>query len=381
MKRRFAWAAFFAICLLLIGLWQGRYHSVPLDSITPRHSATTEPRLNASNGLVVSGGSLGSNGTGAQAPLANIVTQPTNLVGNNSVPKPAVATNDLASRQNQKAKAWVTQQNGKINFWGRVLDQDDHPLSEVTVVMKVRRFRLTPAGADFPEFVAKTDADGRFRFLDATGDTMSIASLTKPGYRLAMEDQRRSMAYQYHNLSVTFVPDPANPEVFHLYKEKGAEPMIHYKLWGKIPVDGTPSDFDLRLGKQIPSGGDLQIAMVRDPMSIKRIPRKNYYGWRLRFSMPGGGIQQRKDHFGFEAPQEGYLESIEFGQAVDDPQWSSDFEGEFYFRTRDGRFGRIQCNIGTDYQPPPCGMLAYGYINPSGSRNLEYDSRNRVMPR
>ena len=296
-------------------------------------------------------------------------------------PKVGAATNDPAAPQHKKAKAWLNQQNGKINFWGRVVDQEEHPVSGVRVMMKVRSWRLVPAGADFPEFVTTTDADGRFQFLNATGDTMSIASVIKPGYRLSLEDQRRSMAYQYHNLSVTFVPDPAKPEVFHLYKEKGAEPMMHYTLYGKIPVDGTPSEFDLRLGKQIPMGGDLQIAMVRDPMTIKRVNRKNYYAWRLRFSMPGGGIQQRKDHFGFEAPQEGYLDSVEFEQAIDDLHWMSTFEAEFYFRTRDGRYGRIQCRIGTDYQPPPCGMLSYGYFNPSGSRNLEYDSKQRIWPR
>lgn len=171
--------------------------------------------------------------------LTNVISPgtPTSVVHNLS---------DPMDRLNKKAHAWVAQQNGKINFWGRILDQDEHPLSDVRVVMKVRRWRLAPAGADFPEFVTTTDADGRFQFLDASGDTMSINSLTKPGYRLSMEDQRRSMAYQYHNLSVTFIPDPSKPEIFHLYREKGAEPMILHDLRGRIPVDGTPIEFDLR---------------------------------------------------------------------------------------------------------------------------------------
>ena len=284
-------------------------------------------------------------------------------------------------RLSKKAHAWVAQQNGKINFWGRILDQDEHPLSDVRVVMKVRRWRLAPAGADFPEFVTTTDADGRFQFLDASGDTMNIDSLTKPGYRLSMEDQRRSIAYQYHNLSVTFSPDSSKPEIFHLYREKGAEPMIWHDLRGRIPVDGTPIGFDLRHGKQVTNGGDFQIFMVRDPATIVRANRKNYYGWRIRFAVPGGGIQERRDHFGFEAPGDGYLDSMEFGQALDDPQWTAKFKAEFYFRTRDGLYGRIQCDINTDSQPPPCGFSAYCYLNPSGSRNLEYDSMKRIIPR
>lgn len=381
MKARHVLATITILCLILIGLWISRPTLSRVESDDLRHSVAAMPSSSMSNGSAIFGGSTAPGALVPQASVPSGGSQSPNLASNRSAPQSVNGIGNPSLRPDQKAKAWFAQQNGKINFWGRVVDQDDQPLQDVRVVMKVRRWRAVPAGAEFPEFVTTTDLNGRFQFLDVSGDTMSIASLTKHGYRLSMEDQRRSMAYQYHNLSVTFVPDQSNPEVFHLYKEKGAEPMVYLEIRGPIPVDGTPSEFELNRGKIVASGGDLQIRMVRDPIEINRSLRKNYYGWRIRIAIRGGGIQERKDHFGFEAPGGGYSDSLEFGQAASDPNWTRRWEGEFYFRTSNGLYGRIKASVNTDYQPPPCGLFAYCYLNPSGSRNLEYDSMKRIMPR
>ena len=386
MKRKLLVLAFALLLLVGAGLWLELGKRSPPSPDTDMGSPTTSASNSSANlGPTLQRAPAVQNHSGGneKAPNAGAVgvLRHTNNATMPSGAGPSVPT-DVAKLREQKARAWISQKNGKIDFWGKVVDQDESPLGEVSVMMSVRQWRLLPPGADYPKFSTKTDAAGNFRFLNVTGDTMTIETVAKEGYSLSPEDKRRAIAYPYHGLAVTFVPNADQPEVFRLRKQKGAEPMIHHER-GRyaIRVDGTPIQFDLRTGKKVANGGDFTIALIRDPETVVPAAGKSrYYSWRLILSAPGGGVIFRRDHFGYEAPADGYLESVETGQTTDDPKWSQYWNGEIYCRNRAGQFCRLLVVAGTAGPADACLTGFECFLNPSGSRNLEFDSRLKIIP-
>ena len=82
-----------------------------------------------------------------------------------------------------------------------------------------------------------------------------------------------------------------------------------------------------------------------------------------------------------KAPPDGY-QSIRVVMRANDPKWTSSMDRSYYFF--DGKnYGRLKIALEANCQPPPCYFNIEAYLNPSGSRNLEYDrekSKTIVAP-
>jgi|GEM_PF-824770 len=287
------------------------------------------------------------------------------------------------ARRIDTAAAFLNQKNGRIDFWGLVVDQDDKPLQGVEIAMHVRQWKLgLGLDANFPKFTRQTDAQGQFSLLDTAGDGLTIDAVRAPGYRWSPEAQNGARSFAYYGSPLIFTPDARNPVVIRLWKTKGAAALIYHDRIrdARLPVDGTPIRVDLMAGKRVEHGGHLEIQLVRDPKDVWG-NKRNGFSWRTEISVPGGGLQWREDVFGYEAPHDGYVPTLVMGQEANDPAWKSRIQGQFYFRTVEGYYGRIEFQQNTDSQPPPCGFYMTCYLNPSGSRNLEYDSSLRIDPR
>ena len=95
---------------------------------------------------------------------------------------------------------------------------------------------------------------------------------------------------------------------------------------------------------------------------------------------PGGGVIETNDEQMYSAPTEGYQSKVLMHMAADDPQWTDMKTVNVYLQLNSGKYyGRVQLvfNVGSDRQTTPFSLLSF--INPSGSRNLEYDSLQDVM--
>jgi hypothetical protein len=57
-----------------------------------------------------------------------------------------------------------------------------------------------------------------------------------------------------------------------------------------------------------------------------------------------------------------------------DENWTPDFIISFYFKSR-GNFGRVTLEFRTGSDKATTGFSYHSLINPTGSRNLEYDYR------
>jgi hypothetical protein len=157
-----------------------------------------------------------------------------------------------------------------------------------------------------------------------------------------------------------------------MLKLRGSEPLIKtsYPVGiGQITQlyhDGTPVELDLLKGTQVPSGtGQLKLEFWRD------ISNKNArtFDWKLQLSVPQGGLAETCEEFAFQAPENGYQPSIVIDMPATNQNWRSEVRSKYYIRLPDGKYGR------TDFYLLPYNgvFTVQSFINPSGSRNLEYD--------
>jgi hypothetical protein len=256
-----------------------------------------------------------------------------------------------------------------IEFFGKVIDQHDDPVPNAKVrgsAEIVKRWM----NQEWDEHYTTTDANGFFQFLGLHGQSLVIVPF-KEGYEFKSD----TALFHYSPLYLgkeRHYPNSSTPVVFTMWKQQGAEPLVHNEI-NRIgaPVDGTPIMFDLLKGRKTTVDGDLILTIERTPIHIQRGER---FDWKATLEMPSGGLVKLEDAYANEAPMNGYETKIVIEMPSISPQWQSSVFRRFYFRSRGGTiYGRIAIDVTANYEPPPTGVTLEVFVNPSGSRNLEYD--------
>ena len=123
--------------------------------------------------------------------------------------------------------------------------------------------------------------------------------------------------------------------------------------------------FDLINGTtNTPSGGHVQFEFTGDPISRET----TRFNWQLRI-IASGGLLETKEEFPFLAPENGYSAEVEFNHPVTlEDAWQTTIERKYFIRLADGRYGRIEFRLLARNGV----FTMQSYLNPSGSRNLEY---------
>jgi hypothetical protein len=267
--------------------------------------------------------------------------------------------------------------NQPIKFYGLVLDQDNVPLPKVKVRLNVKHTQEILPGAtrDVMEYLDLiTDEQGRFAITDKKGALLAVDTLEKTGYE-APYVGNRAFWYFAPVPNLKYYPDQAKPEIFRMWKLQGAEKLLDAGIGTRIPYDGSTVYFDLQKSRQVPAGGDIKVTLLRTPLQIKRGQEK--YDWTATIEAIDGGLIVSSDEFMYQAPETGYKSSLTISVSAKDAKWSSDQHVFFYLKSR-GMYARVQAEFMTDSDKPMTGFEVSAYINPSGSRNLEYDPLNRA---
>jgi hypothetical protein len=161
-----------------------------------------------------------------------------------------------------------------------------------------------------------------------------------------------------------------------MWKLAGAEILLRKGIGTRIPYDGRSVIFDLQAEREVRSGGDIKVTLLRTPLQIKRGQDK--YDWTATIEAVDGGVIVSTDEFMYRAPESGYESRLTISVSAKDPKWSADKEVSFYLKSR-GTYARVQAKFMTDSEKPTTGFDVEAYINPKvGSRNLEYDSLQGV---
>jgi len=258
-------------------------------------------------------------------------------------------------------------QNGQtINAYGRVVDQYGVPIVDADVTGGT--VMMAPDGTASREFTTTTDNQGQFNFLGLHGSYFGVG-FKKIGYEF-----NPKLYLTWWN---GYKPDPANPMVFTMYKLQGAEPMVHTKFGRTIPCDGTEVQYNLFTGKETTAGGGLVVTFSRNPIQIVR---GTPFEWTLTLQVPGGGLAEINDPYPYEAPEGGYKESITIGTGPNPKTYTDSTTKNYYYKSADGKYGRLFITLQADFQPPPTSFEGSIYLNPSGSRNLEWDPEKQIKP-
>jgi len=266
---------------------------------------------------------------------------------------------------------WASQNAQAQDFYGKVIDQHGQPVAGATALGTLLWIQGVDVGEKKEQHATQTDQNGEFQFTGFHASRLAVA-VTKEGYEMG----RSPGVYQAPNTENKTAP--AERAIFHMWKLKGAEPMRAYSISTAIPCDGTPTSYNLLTGEKVSGGGDLVIRLVRTPVDINR---GKPFDWSVTLEIARGGLMEMSDLYPNEAPADGYQPSITINMSSDMKNWQAALTRSFYFKSRDGQnYGRLAINIQADFQPPPTYIGAEVHVNPSGSRNLEFDPAKAITP-
>lgn len=111
--------------------------------------------------------------------------------------------------------------NGDVKFYGKIVDQNDHPLQNVQIDVDVLYYEpsmssiLKKNSANRNEKIAIiSQANGEFEINYSLGRTLTLKNFSKKGYQL---EGRKYFVYNFGpQMSSPHNPDPSNPVVFRM---------------------------------------------------------------------------------------------------------------------------------------------------------------------
>jgi len=255
--------------------------------------------------------------------------------------------------------------NTPINFWGKVVDEKGNPVPGALAKM---------GAADQPlktgtEYERITDANGLFSVTGAKGLSLSV-DVSKAGY-YRTDRSRGQVSYFYPSGNKVPLPTQNSPTVFELRKMGETVPLVHVtELSLRIPKNGSSVEVNLETGLTI-GQGDLKVQCWTNDQAKDA---QGHYDWKCLLTVPGGGLVERKDQFAFEAPLEGYQESVELTPSPE--KWTSYVERQYFVKLSDNRYARINFDMRTGGEHF---FVIESYFNPTpGSRNLEFDPAKKI---
>jgi hypothetical protein len=264
--------------------------------------------------------------------------------------------NQMEEERQRGLNEWRT----PIEFYGKVIDENTNPVAGADIHFEWTD--LSPKGNS--EKAATSDANGLFSLQNEAGKHL-IVQVSKPGYYAY---QPVGAAFSYAGENQNFVPDAANPVVFRLKKKGVAEPLVVLDKTLPISISGKPLELDLKTGKVASPGQETVIMEF-----VKRAPENpddRLYDWSFRITVPNGGLVLSTNEFAFSAPEQGYEPSdlVEMKSSLGD-DWQSRMRREYFLKLPDGNFARVVL----DLMSHNGSLKVQAFVNPSGSRNLEFD--------
>jgi hypothetical protein len=273
--------------------------------------------------------------------------------------------------------------NVPISFWAKVLDQNGQSIQGVKIKYNYSTEHGNMTGVAWGQQKihkgeAVTDAVGSFSITGLKGHHLTIESLSKEGYQY---NPREANVYDYYGSTAAgkFIPERGNPVVFVMVEGAATEQLVSYGGdFGKtirVPADGTPLRWNLWRGRP-DANGELQLTFKREPTVMTRVGQPTTWSAKIEV-MKGGIVEARPDELIHRAPEDGYTATVDYPKAE---QKQGVGARSFYVKTADEKYGMITLELYPGDEGPNARCLIKAYMNPSGSRNLEFDPKKAIKP-
>jgi Carboxypeptidase regulatory-like domain len=256
-----------------------------------------------------------------------------------------------------------------INFYGKVVDQDNKPIAGAAV--KFVWNDMSSKGSSSAE--GTSDANGLFSLADKRGKGLSV-SVSKNGYHVGTAatgsfEYVAFFEWNYH------VPNENDPTIFRLIRKVDAEPLIVASAFNTLSYEQAIYYYDLQQGRlarqKTPVGDGLRFTLTRSQAA-----QGQPFDWTWTIDGVSLMVQATTDEFPQTAPLDGYVSSWKIQQRAGARNFHREAKVRLYVRTSGARYGVVDLHLSHPHKQEIGPTLSVkSYVNPSGSRNLEYDPR------
>jgi hypothetical protein len=254
-----------------------------------------------------------------------------------------------------------------IAFYGVVVDQRRRPVPGAKAILVWNDVDGSH------EQRLETGVDGGFELTGVKGKRLSV-HVEKIGYVGTSAESNKSFEYSAFFEPNFYVPKRDDPVRFLLWKLEKADPLLYWRRVNRLDVDDQKIWFDITRGV-FGNAGDVAFSTRR---GHTHAPRE--FEWSVTIeAAPGGGIAIGNEELMFEAPEKGYQSAWRDESGPHDPAYAVAKTVRFYLKTAEGKYAAIRAEI-IHMNRPEAEIKISAYVNPSGSRNLQYDPSKRINP-
>jgi hypothetical protein len=263
----------------------------------------------------------------------------------------------------------------EIRFYGRVLDEHDHPLAGVGVSGTVIYNNGSEQGVR--NVSTSTNADGLFTISGVNGRTLGI-DLAKEGYGF-----RGAGPFQFSQLFPTserHEPDAARPVILKMWSLTEAQPLVHGRMKSfQLSPTGDALNIDLLTGRAVASGGDV-ILRFHGNLSGK-VAEGGPFDWSLLLAANGGGVRASPSTDVSVAPSDGYAQSAAIEMNLTAPDWDNTVDRAYFVKSRNRLYSRLIVHFNASANPQFASYVTLTWwTNPSGSTSLVEDANRAIDP-
>lgn len=324
------------------------------------------------------------------SPTTNVVAlQITNRVveKQETETKQPAGMDDKAWQAIQVMFQMVMQENKPVEFFVRILDQNEQPVSGAVLTcsmshiddkLTLHDFSMSSSSGTLLQepLILVSGPDGWIRYKGRTGKYVDFISLSKEGFmaQIPLEFKKLNFSPGYRNNAQNeVVRDPSDFQksiTFHLWKKGETEQLIQSDR-GYVIMRDKPEQI---ISLFPPLAGQITYPdlILKTPFAHPEILEgdRAYDRWIIIEAAPDAGIQETTMPYPYFAPQDGYERAFRVMYQLGFHE-KEDWMRNFYVKARSGKvFASLTVTFSSQ---SGLTLQVKSIINPTGSRNLEPD--------
>ena len=259
-------------------------------------------------------------------------------------------TNDASQ---EPSKQWLSAFQNRIDFWGKVVDQDGRPIKGATIDIIVKDDpKWSFKGGSNSKYTQTSNADGLFNLLGKKGAGI-IVEASASGYvpmygkETGTDLSRANVSYVGKDDNMRHTrPVRLKPAVLVLRKKKSLPNLSYIKNQNvKFNKDGAPCIVNLK------TGGKGAAVDIRCWSSAPKPFNYERYDWRAEIRIKGGQLQPIIGFNQVLAPENGYADKYEIDMPSKTKRnWirgSPRGSNIFWVKFEDETYGKFKINLST----------------------------------